>query len=136
MEISEQIRQIVDDPSPPFGNKIRALTGLWSDLLGSTDRERIESAIEDCFGEELRRLNIIRESLLDATSVEFTQVDQLKEGFAGLFDAIDGTLSWNPEKHQSLYGVINRASLRAMLVDPRVSVAQKREIMDNWEQYM
>ncbi|MCY3413913.1 MAG: hypothetical protein INQ03_19885 [Candidatus Heimdallarchaeota archaeon] len=84
----------------------------------------IENAIEDVLGEYIRL----------ASTEEV--IEEQKKIFARLFDVIDHTLSWNEELQQSMYGVINRASLRAMLKDPEVSVKTKEEIMNNWEDFM
>ncbi|MHA1910624.1 MAG: hypothetical protein ACTSYA_02910 [Candidatus Kariarchaeaceae archaeon] len=101
-------------------NKIKQLEALVTD----DDNIAVENAIEDLIGELVR----------EANSEEI--IDKQKKLFERLFNIIDETFQWNPIKQDSLYGVINRASLRALLNDPEVSVKTKRQIMDNWEDYM
>ena len=96
--------------------------------------EILENSIEDIFLLKLRVLNEIRDQNMEF--VKLHDIGLLKDGFNMLFNLIDSTLQWNPEMQNSLEGIINRASLRAMLIDPQVSVKQKNEIMDNWEDFM
>ena len=122
--------------------KISKLNNLHDEVKGDSEQNldikmaviHIDNAIEEIFGSELRRLNAIRERNLETVNLD--DIELLKDGFALLFKLIDNILSWNPEKQASLEGVINRASLRAMMIDPAVSVKTKQEIMDNWEEYM
>jgi hypothetical protein len=93
-------------------------------LVTNDDNFAVENAIEDLIGEMIRAAN------------EEKIIDKQKKLFERLFNIIDETFQWNPSKQDSLYGVINRASLRTMLNDPEVSVKTKQQIMDNWEDYM
>ena len=94
----------------------------------------LESCIEDLLESQIRILNEIRERNVEI--VKLSDIDDLKDGYRDLFDIIDSTLQWNSNKQSSLEGVINRGSLRAMLIDPQVSIKTKQEIMDNWEDFL
>ncbi|MFW9996996.1 MAG: hypothetical protein ACFFD4_33445 [Candidatus Odinarchaeota archaeon] len=131
--VEQQIKTIFEEKTSSIQEKIEKLTALHS-TSGEIAVLKIENAIEDVFGEELRRLNSIREENIE--KVDIRDIEALKDGFAVLFSTIDNTLQWNPEKQSSMEGVINRASLRAMLIDPSVSIKTKEKIMNNWEDYM
>jgi len=138
--LKEKIAEIEHKPKEEFEPKIAALTD-WRAAHTALCEEKapevnllLDRTIEDWFGLELRRLNAIREQNLETVSIAAIQA--LKRGYTGLFSAIDATLSWNPELKYSIEGVINRASLRAMLIDPEVSVKEKEDIMNRWEEFM
>ena len=139
-DLEAKIGEIAANLGLSYDQKIMQLTDLYKksqakgDSVAESLVNRLENAIEDAFGEELRRLNAIRERCLEGGSMD--DIKEMKKGFGRLFELIDLTFGWNATRHQSMYGVINRGSLRAMMVDPEVSVVQKREIMDHWEDYM
>ena len=116
--------------------KLCRLNQLHSELELQEAQEEatVDIAIEELFVDELRRLNAIRER--NMASVDSSEIRELKMGFNHLFRAIEGTLDWAPEKKSSLEGVINRATLRAMLVDPAVPVDTKEELMDKWDDFL
>lgn len=138
--IKSMIDHIILIQNLPYFQKINALTKLYEENkynvenIQKTDLLNLENAIEDQFGIEIRRLNAIREKNLEV--VQLKDISELKEGYAQLFETIENTFSWNAERHESMYGVINRASLRAMMIDPDVSIKTKQEIMDHWEDYL
>lgn len=137
--LKSMINHIVLIQNLPYFQKINALTKLYEEniynveKIQKSDLLNLENAIEDQFGIEIRRLNSIREKNLEV--VQLKDISELKDGYAQLFNTIDNTFSWNAERHDSMYGVINRASLRAMMIDPEVSIKTKQEIMDHWDDY-
>ncbi len=140
--LKSRILKIINNDGLSIEKKIIQLTQIHEEVEKDSEQYSnvelatscVDNAIEDVFGSELRRLNAIREKNLE--EVDLKDIETLKDGYALLFKLIDSTLSWNPEKQQSLEGVINRASLRAMLIDPAVSIKTKKDIMNNWEDYM
>lgn len=140
-EVVSIVEKICQDDQNELGSKITKLNKLGRELSEGPDSQLsqekirlVEEAIENLIGAKLRELDEIRERNLE--EVNFDDIDLLKDGFALLFSLIENILEWNPTERHSVEGVINRASLRAMMIDPRVSVKTKQEIMDNWEQYM
>jgi len=135
-DVKELVSEIVRSGQKGTEEKVFELTRLHHQLSGEDEQTvlLVDGGIEDVFGQELRRLNAIRERNLETVSM--ADIEELKQGFALLFSLIDETLDWNPERKSSLEGVINRASLRAMLIDPAVSIKTKDEIMRNWEEFM
>jgi len=139
-DLNTLIQTIFSDENSSPLQKIERLTALFkkNETKSKSDTDAvqtaIENAIEEVFGQEIRRLNEIREKNLKQYNLQ--EIEELKTGYAQLFTALERTLQWNPDQHESLYGIVNRASLRAMMVDPRVSVKTKKEIIDNWEDYM
>ncbi len=135
-EIRDRIQGILENEQFGPEKKILELTRLR--LRGGCDSkehgEQVDNAIEEVFAQLLRRLNGIREANQEWVALE--DLEELKAGFAQLFSLIDDTLDWNPGMKTSLRGVINRASLRCMLIDPEVSVKTKQEILDNWDDFM
>ena len=138
--LKSMIDNIILTQNLPYFQKINALTKLYEENKDNMEKNQksgfliLENAIEEQFDIEIRRLNAIRENNLDVVHLE--DIVELKKGFSQLFDSIENTLSWNADRHQSMYGAINRASLRAMMIDPEVSVKTKQEIMDNWDDYL
>ncbi|MFX0093284.1 MAG: hypothetical protein ACFFBD_16130 [Candidatus Hodarchaeota archaeon] len=140
--LKNKISVIVHNKQLSTEEKIRQLNHVHEEIEKHSKRylnadlakTHVDNAIEAVFGSELRRLNAIREQNLERVNLD--DIEILKDGYALLFRLIDNTLSWNPEKKNNLEGVINRASLRAMLIDPAVSVKTKQDIMDKWEDFM
>jgi hypothetical protein len=139
-ELELNVEKIIAINNLPYFQKINALTCLFEEFQknsgnrSSSSVEKLENAIEDQFGVELRRLNALREKNLECVKKE--DIEELKNGYKQLFDSIETTFHWSSSRHESMYGVINRASLRAMMIDPEVSVRTKQEIMDRWEEFM
>ncbi len=125
-------REIEDDPELEPEEKIERLNALHKELSGSDNslvEMLVDNAIENVFGQVIRKAaQFPVETIGD--------IDEQKKLFAMLNRMIDNTWDWNAEKKVMMKGVIRRATFRAMMKDPRVSIKLKREIMDRWEEFM
>ncbi len=130
--MNEQIRSI-NDTDESIEDKVNALEKLYNeeienessdDLLPGDNILQIELAIEDIICEMIRRTS------------EMDTLEEQKEVLKRLYVIVEDTLHWNHEKKESLYGVVERASMRAMLKDPEVSDKEKAEIRQIWADYL
>lgn len=130
--MNEQIRSIIGTDNL-VEDKIDALEKLYheeiknensDDLLPGDNILQIELAIEDIVCGMIR------------ISAEMDSMEDRKEILKRLYVIVEDTLQWNSQKKESLYGVVERASMRAMLKDPEVSDKEKAEIRQIWADYL
>jgi hypothetical protein len=130
--MNEHIKSIIGTDKS-VEEKIKALEKLYheeidaensDDLLPGDNILQIELAIEDIICEMIRISN------------ETDTIEDQKEILKRLYVIAEDTLKWNTEKKESLYGVVERASMRAMLKDPEVSDKEKAEIRQIWADYL
>ena len=122
LNTDKSVEEKVDALEKLYHDEIKAETS--DDLLPGDNILQIELAIEDIICEMIRR------------SSEMDDLEEQKEILKRLYVIVEDTLQWNTEKKESLYGVVERASMRAMLNDPEISEKEKAEIRQIWADYL